>query len=923
MNETNEKLFEEYNNFLKSKVKPTENFGFEVSQKSIHPYLKPHARDCVVWALRGGRRALFESFGLAKTSQQLEILRQIQLHKNGKQLIICPLGVKTQFQEFDGKEMDMDIRYVTNNEEIAQCDSPFMITNYERVRDGGIDPNQFNAVTLDESSVLRDFGSKTYQTFLPLFSKIPYRFVATATPSPNRLKELIHYAGFLGICDTGLVLTEYFRRNSQKAADLTIYPHKEAEFWTWVSTWSVFLEKPSDLGHSDEGYDLPSLEVMYHMVDSDHSTAGCDSWGQYQLIKDSALSLSGAAREKRDSIALRLNKAKEIVDSYPPETHWMIMYHLEDERHAVQKMFPDAKAVYGSLDLKTREKRIMDFQNGIDRLHSSKPDLTGVGSNFQYHCHDLIFLGINFSFHDIRQTIARLHRFMQRFPVRCHFIYTEAEKGVLASFKKKWKQHDEQYEKMREIVQKYGLKDNVKQKALVRTMNVTRKEIKGKRFTMVCNDNVFELANMPDECFHAHITSPAFGTQYEYSKSLNDFGHNSDNSEYFKQMDFLIPEMLRTLKPGRFALIHTKNRIRFGHVTGLGFPTVERFVDKTADAFEKHGFHFCGEIPITTDVVFENNQTNRLGWSEMSKDATKMGCGMPEYLLIFRKAQTDTTKGYADERVMKQKSLMVGYYCKSCKEYFEKFVGIVPTACEKCKGKLVHAYPRRQWQLDAHAHWEDNGNRLMTPDEVSKWEIKKIMAWWKKYDKSHVYDYQAHVELGRKLEEIGRLPSTFMLFKPNGKTEFLWDDIVRMRTLNGNQSMKNLAYHLCPLQINVADRCIVKATNIGELICDPFAGLGTVPYRAVTLGRHGYGIELAENYWADSISYCKAAEYKIDVPTLFDAINVTPGDFLVEENFNFEQTFEMDLLNGKKVVSANISEKELDEVDLNENELER
>jgi SNF2 family DNA or RNA helicase len=132
-----------------------------------------------------------------------------------------------------------------------------MITNYERVRDGQIDVNQFIFATLDEASVLRSYGSKTYQEFLPLFSGVPFRYVFTATPSPNRYKELIHYAGFLGVMDTGQALTRFFKRDSKKANNLTLHPHKEKEFWLWVSTWAMFLTKPSDLGYSDEG-DLPS-----------------------------------------------------------------------------------------------------------------------------------------------------------------------------------------------------------------------------------------------------------------------------------------------------------------------------------------------------------------------------------------------------------------------------------------------------------------------------------------------------------------------------------------------------------------------------------------------------------------------------------------------------------------------------------------
>ena len=256
---------ESYLDFLKSKVIKAPISGIEVSPDEINPALKPHQRDAVLWALKGGRRALFESFGLGKTAQQLEWCRILTEKKGGKALIVCPLGVKQEFTE-DAENL-LHIRppvYVRNMADIQATDAPLVITNYERVRDGDIDPTYFTACTLDEASVLRSFGSKTYQTFLDKFKGVKYKLVATATPAPNRYKELIHYGGYLEVMDTGQALTRFFQRDSTKANNLTLYPHKEKEFWLWLSTWALFLQKPSDLGYSDEGYDLPPLQVNYH-----------------------------------------------------------------------------------------------------------------------------------------------------------------------------------------------------------------------------------------------------------------------------------------------------------------------------------------------------------------------------------------------------------------------------------------------------------------------------------------------------------------------------------------------------------------------------------------------------------------------------------------------------------------------------------
>jgi len=253
----------DYDDFIKKKVILDSRTGFEISEADIHPMLKGHQKAIVKWSTRGGRRAIFASFGLGKTVCQLQILDIIGKRESGRQLIIAPLGVMQEFKR-DSAMLGQVITFIRRTDEAQSCG--LYITNYESVRDGRLDPSIFNGVSLDEAAVLRSFGSKTYQSFLTLFSDVKYRFVATATPSPNRFKELIHYAGYLGIADTGQVLTRYFQRDSTKANNLTLYPHMEKQFWLWVSSWALFLQRPSDLGFSDDGYVLPKLHVHYHKV---------------------------------------------------------------------------------------------------------------------------------------------------------------------------------------------------------------------------------------------------------------------------------------------------------------------------------------------------------------------------------------------------------------------------------------------------------------------------------------------------------------------------------------------------------------------------------------------------------------------------------------------------------------------------------
>ena len=154
-----------------------------------------------------------------------------------------------------------------------------------------------------------------------------YKLVATATPAPNRYKELIHYGGYLEIMDTGQALTRFFQRDSTKANNLTLYPHKEKEFWLCLSTWALFIQKPSDLGYSDEGYNLPPLQVNYHMLANTKPVNEEEKNGQVKLIKDFAVGLSAAAREKRESIDIRLAENRKIIDKSPAE-HIIVWHEL-------------------------------------------------------------------------------------------------------------------------------------------------------------------------------------------------------------------------------------------------------------------------------------------------------------------------------------------------------------------------------------------------------------------------------------------------------------------------------------------------------------------------------------------------------------------------------------------------------------------
>ena len=831
----------EYLEFLKQKMAISHQTGFEVSESDLTPTLFPHVKDTVRWAVQGGCRAIFSSFGMQKTVTQLEICRVIIQKQGGKALIVCPKRVVVEFVSQAYQHLNMVVKYVRTMQEVETCDVDIMLTNYERVRDGEdgvrIDPNYFTVTSLDEASVLRGYGTKTYQEFLPLFANVRYRFVATATPSPNRYKELIHYAGYLGVMDTGQALTRFFQRDSTKANNLTLYKGKEQEFWLWVSTWAVFLTKPSDLGYSDDGYILPELKVIEEVVNVDNETAGYYDDGEKMMFREAALGLQQASKEKRDSINSRVQRVVEILNR--PENkddHFLLWHDLEAERMALCKAIPECKAVYGSQDDDEADEIICDFKEGRLKYLAAKPEMLGEGLNFQYHCHKAIMF-IDYRFNDKYQAIARIHRFMQQHPVELYLVYAESEQEIYKTFLQKWKQHKDMVAKMVQIVRDNGLFGMDVEAKLMRYMFSKREVESGQLFTCINNDNVLECKRMKDNSVGLIVTSVPFSNHYEYTASYNDFGFNADNDEFFKQMDFLTPELMRILKPGRVLAVHCKDRILFGNATGDGMPTLDPFHAMCIFHYMKHGFRLFGMITVDTDVVRENNQTYRLGYTEMCKDGSKMGVGCPEYILLFRKLPTDTSRAYADEPVTK----------------------------EKGKG-----YSLARWQIDAHADWKSSGDRLLTYDDVRGKDIETIRNYFRKYSEKHIYNYEDHVRFAEEMEVSGRLPKTFMAIDPVSHKDYIWDDVTRMRTLNSRQSQKNRQNHICPLQLDIVERLIERYSNKGDVVFDPFGGIGTVPYCAVRLGRRGLSTELNYDYWRDGLTYLREAELDQTSPTLFD-----------------------------------------------------
>lgn len=570
----------------------------------------------------------------------------------------------------------------------------------------------------------------------------------------------------------------------------------------------------------NEGYELPALRIHWHRIEVKHSRAfdQVDNRGQHRLLLDAAGGVREAIAEKRETMGDRLAKMEELLGDKIIE-QWIIWCHLNKEQTAIENILKKKgvsfSSIFGSLDVDESERRLYEWKDKKTTVLLGKPVMLGSGVNLQ-QCHQAVFVGIDYKFENFIQAIHRIYRFGQHRPVDIHIIFAESEDQVVEVLKRKWKQHDVLVEKMRKFIRKHKLATTAIQSDLSRSIGIFRMENKQKLFTAVNNDCVLEMENIPADTIDLIHTSIPFGNHYSYTAKYEDFGHNPSDGDFWDQMDFLVPDLFRILKPGRVAAIHVKDRILYGHQTKSGFMEVEEFSDDCVKSFRKHGFLYEGRRTIVTDVVRENASTYRLGWSEMARDASKMGSGLPEYLLLFRKPPTSNDTSRADEPVTKDKA----------------------------------DYTRARWQLDAHSFWRSNGNGPLTPAEL--------------------YDYEAHVEHVEQLDRKGGLSASFFMEPPKSMSEHVWDDIVYMRTLNSEQAKGRLENHICPLPFDIVERTIRLYSNEGDLVLDPFAGLFTVVVKAMELGRIGYGIELNEEYYAAGLKYCQAAEQAKLMPSLFD-----------------------------------------------------
>lgn len=416
-----------YIDFLKKKsvVDPATGIA---TVPELNKMLYPHQSDMVKWALRRGRAALFADCGIGKGPMQMEWADK-QPHEC---IIAAPLAVAHQFVR-EAEKFGIDLAYAKDQSQVTKR---ITVTNYERLENFHVE--QFGAVALDESSILKNSAGAYSTWMIEAFKNTPFRLCSSATPAPNDVMELGTQAEFLGVMTKGEMLAMYFTHDGGDTSKWRVKGHAQAAFWNWMASWSVMIRKPSDLGYSDDGFTLPPLHMHEHCVSVDAPTNGF-------LFAVEANTLQERQAARRDSIGDRVAACSELVNS--SKRPFLVWCNLNAESEALKAAIPDAIEVKGSDSDEHKEAAIVGFLEGKYRVMISKPKIAGLGLNLQ-HCADMAFVGLSDSYEQLYQSIRRCWRFGQTSPVNVHVITAETEGAVVSNIKRKEQEAEDTYNMM-------------------------------------------------------------------------------------------------------------------------------------------------------------------------------------------------------------------------------------------------------------------------------------------------------------------------------------------------------------------------------------------------------------------------------------------------------------------------------------------
>lgn len=595
-----------YEEFLKTKEKQFIESGFEVNENELNPLLKDFQKYGISVALKKGRFAFFFDCGLGKTFCQLEWSRLVSEKTNQKVLILAPLAIVEQTKKEANKfNIDIDV---------------FDITNYDQLKN--IDVSIYSGVVLDESSILKGRDGKLSSYIIDVFRNFKYKLACSATPSPNDHSELGQHVEFLGYDSYDNMRSMFFVQDQKiKSSDKwRLRKHAEDDFWKYVSSWSMAIDNPSTLGFDSEGYNLPEIEYIEHIIKVENKSNS--------LFNDVAVSATDLHKDLKRSFDDRINKTIDLVNSN--NENWIIWALSNDETNTLNKLIPEAVNVQGSDKPEYKAKYLNGFANNDFRVLITKTSIASMGMNYQ-NCYNMIFTSYDFKFEQFYQAVRRCYRFGQKNKVKVHLLIPETQSNVRQSILEKQIKH---FEKIKQMA-KYSADSNYKND--IEIDEVKEKEVKTDDFWLLNGDCVEEIKKIDDCSVDYSFFSPPFSDLYTYSDDPRDFSNVKSDDEFFEHFQYLVPELNRVLKPGRLVSMHIMQG-----TTGIGkdgFLSIKDLRGDLIRLFQKNGFYFHAEVMIrkSPQLAAIRTKNTQLMHGQTKRDSSINRPGLADYIITFRK----------------------------------------------------------------------------------------------------------------------------------------------------------------------------------------------------------------------------------------------------------------------------------------------
>jgi hypothetical protein len=606
-----------YNEFLEYKNIVDIDSGFEITEK-INKKLFEFQKDIVIWALRRGRAAIFADCGLGKTPIQLEWAKHVNLYTKKPVLILAPLAVSKQTEK-EGIKFEIKVNICESKDDVI---NGINITNYEKLHK--FDCSVFSGVVLDESSILKSYTGATRNNIIDSFKRTPYKLACTATPAPNDFVELGNHSEFLNILSRSEMLSLFFINDTSNIGTWRLKKYGQNKFWQWLCSWAVMLSMPSELGYDNNGFVLPKLNIIEHVIKIGKPNKG-------EFFAQRAKTLNERRSARRDSIEDKIDIIKKIISKDEP---YLIWCDLNKESEALNKEIAGSIEITGSQDNEFKENSMMGFSSGKYKILITKPKIGGFGMNWQ-HCNNVIFVGLSDSYEAFYQAIRRCWRFGQKKEVNCHIITTDIEGNIVDNIKRK--EADSQKMRKEMIANMQDISKNNLKKSIITKTEYKTEIHKGTNYEVQLGDSVELIKNIKSDSIGFSIFSPPFASLFTYTDSIRDMGNCRDKNTFLEHFRFLVKELYRVISPGRIVAIHCMNLPMT--ITHDGVMGLHDFRGDLIYLFQSEKFIYHSEVCIWKDPLIQAVRTKALtlAHKQVVKDSSRCGQGLADYLVVMRK----------------------------------------------------------------------------------------------------------------------------------------------------------------------------------------------------------------------------------------------------------------------------------------------